>query len=531
VALSSDRVSGYLFLQDSNAKLPCEDNADVLTAVRLGWSVAEMRGRNWPAGPPGEGTPMPDHIDHALPLRIERSRTELRIEAQSVVAALAKRLHVDDFQPDQDFDRALNDQAKLLDHVRAPKVSQALQDALTVLRRPAAHTQTHTHGRGQAAPPVQAAQRALVILQAARADQQLVVVVQMDRAVTAAKEAVTDAEQQVWAAKGEPEKEKALETLARAQAVLRFAEDGKAGEANGLTTLDQLIGTLERAIQTGPDAAAQTGIEAILHAQQTVATAMHPPWEQLAELIWRFDAHVQDRLSAASETQAIGYQLGRGLAETYWALDPGEAMGSASWNFLLGKSRCGELSRMVGRLGSCWGEYTAPAIAGSVEVWEDVVKTPGWLGSPTTHSQQCLYSQTRRWYELIILGQDPTTLISPGALMKDYRTIGRALKLFWPQLAGIVFGLAFLAALLVLIAIGGASWEKTLYGILATVGLSAAGISGTLKNSAQAMLTRLRQDAYTDLVAIAVQTAPKPPHRRAVREAVNRRKLTTATPN
>ena len=51
-----------------------DDAHAVLSAVRLGWSVAEMRGRNWPDGPPGEVIGMPDHVDHPLPLRIERGR-------------------------------------------------------------------------------------------------------------------------------------------------------------------------------------------------------------------------------------------------------------------------------------------------------------------------------------------------------------------------------------------------------------------------------------------------------------------------
>ena len=73
-----------------------DDAYDVLSALRLGWSVAEMRGRNRPDGPSGEVTGMPDHVDHPLPLRIERGRTELRIEIQSVVAELARQLRVDD---------------------------------------------------------------------------------------------------------------------------------------------------------------------------------------------------------------------------------------------------------------------------------------------------------------------------------------------------------------------------------------------------------------------------------------------------
>ena len=41
-----------------------DDAYDVLSALRLGWSVAEMRGRNRPDGPPGEVVGMPDHLDH-----------------------------------------------------------------------------------------------------------------------------------------------------------------------------------------------------------------------------------------------------------------------------------------------------------------------------------------------------------------------------------------------------------------------------------------------------------------------------------
>jgi hypothetical protein len=77
----------------------------------------------------------------------------------------------------------------------------------------------------------------------------------------------------------------------------------------------------------------------------------------------------------------------------------------------------------------------------------------------------------------------------------------------------------------------GTSWEKTLSGILAAAGLSLAGLTGTLKNSAQAMLKRLRQDTYTDLVAIAVQTAPPPPGRSDLHKALSNRRLTPATPN
>ena len=57
------------------------------------------------------------------------------------------------------------------------------------------------------------------------------------------------------------------------------------------------------------------------------------------------------------------------------------------------------------------------------------------------------------------------------------------------------------------------------------VGLSLAGLTGTLKNAGQALTKRLRQDAYTDLVALAVQTAPTPPDKSALQKAIGHRVL------
>jgi hypothetical protein len=457
---------------------------DVLAALRLGWAVAEMRGRNRPDGPPGDVIGMPDHVDHPLPLRIERSRSELRIEIQSVVAELARELHVDTAPSGTSFSAVLGDQARLLAHMRALKAADALRQALGVLRQLDAADATET----------------------AR---------QVLAAGLAAQQAVVARRRQALAA---------AQFSHAAEATVQLEQASCAGEEAGQAALEQVIGTLT---QQGPEAAAR----AITHHQDELAGAARQPWAELAELLWQFDANVQDRLAAVSETQAIGYQLGRGLAETYWALDVSQQDGSAGWGFLLGERRCGELSRLTGRLAAYMGEYTASAIAGSLEVWKAVASTPGWLGDGTQTSQ-ALYSQIRRWYELIILGQDPTTLIGPAAFMRNYRLLARALKIFWPELVATAIGLAALVTLLLLINVGGAAaWAKTLSGVVAVVGLSLAGLTGTLKNSAQALLKRLRQDAYTNLVAVAVQTAPKPPDKSALQKAINRRGLTPATPN
>jgi hypothetical protein len=303
------------------------------------------------------------------------------------------------------------------------------------------------------------------------------------------------------------------------------------GEQTGLLVLRASITALQNAIATHPATAKQAGLAALKAGLRTITDASTEAWEVLAELLWKFDAHIQDELTAAVETRAIGYQLGRGLAETYWALDPGRDNGATGWLFLLGQERCAELGRLVGRLGAYMGPYTAPAVAGTIVIWQSVAKTPEWRGEGKD-AQEALYRQTRRWFELIVLEQDPTTLIKPYQLMKNYRTVLRAFGLFLPQLIATIAGLGFLGTLLFLLSNDSkVAWAQTLAGILAAVGLSYAGLTGTLKSSAQAMLTRLRQDAYTDLVTLAVQTAPPPKKKSQLQRALDQRRLTPVTPN
>ncbi len=117
----------------------------------------------------------------------------------------------------------------------------------------------------------------------------------------------------------------------------------------------------------------------------------------------------------------------------------------------------------------------------------------------------------RRWYQLVILGQDPTTLIRPYAKLTGLRGIGRAARLFWPQL--VLFVTAFGLATAYFIVVGGSApdWVSSL---LATSGFGvfvAAGVLARGQSAAQRLLTRLRQDAYTDLVAVSLTAVPERP--------------------
>ncbi len=368
--------------------MPAPEDADeVVFALRLGWYIAEVRGRNWPAGPQPPGDELPHGGDHSLPLRIERTAAELRAEAQAVLCKLSGELQVD--------------------------------------------TVTIEHQEQSATAVIEQQARAL--------------------------------------------------------------------------------------------AAAEPGSEASAAA-----------WNALSAAIYELDSHAQDTLAAQSDMRAAAYQLGRGLAEAYWALDPGAGCAPSTpqcWEFLLGEQRCQELARLAGRLGGYFNPYCAPAVAGTLQLWQSIASDPAWRKGAQDH----LYRQGRRWYELLVLGQDPSTLIPPYALLRDWRAASHALRALWIQIvtAAISIGLVIALISLILGGTGGpaAAALKAIFGVVGVVGLSTAGIQAGLKTSAQGLLSRLRQDAYTDLVASAVAEAPGKPGARSPRKAVvaevRKRTLTT----
>jgi hypothetical protein len=58
---------------------------------------------------------------------------------------------------------------------------------------------------------------------------------------------------------------------------------------------------------------------------------------------------------------------------------------------------------------------------------------------------------------------------------------------------------------------GVSSAVKTLLAALGIAGFSVAGLAAKVQNEAQALVKRLKQDAYTDLIGLAITTAPLPP--------------------
>jgi len=442
-----------------------DDAEKVLTAIKLGWLMAEVHGRNRPDAPPGADAKLPGPPGHALPLRIELTPTESRIEAQLVLGSRARDLGVDAGGANQgSYSEAIDAQAEALAEARA---GGAAAGAIA--------------GRGAAA---------------------------------------------VGAA------------VAPGGAIAPAA----APTPDGAAAADGAAPVAAAPVAAAPVAAAPVAAAPVAAAPVAAAVpAAGDPaaqWDALQELIFKFDEHIQDTLATGSDTVASGYQLGRALAEPYWALNPTLDTDDSpeAWGFLLGSNRCSEMSRLAGRLGDYFHPYTAAAIAGSVQIWKHVAEDKTWR----TNADDYLYRQTRHWYELLVMRQDPTTLVQPYALTRSYRMIIRALRIFWPELLGVAVAAAALSGFVVLLGEHKVnSLLNSALGLIAITGFTTAGLVAKMKNQAQAMVTRLRQDVYTDLVAVAITTAPpipsvpSRPSRQNARlvKMTRERKITPVTPN
>jgi hypothetical protein len=162
--------------------------------------------------------------------------------------------------------------------------------------------------------------------------------------------------------------------------------------------------------------------------------------------------------------------------------------------------------RLAGRLGVYFSPYCLPAVAGTVRRWQSIASDPD--RREIAYGQ--LYRQIRRWYDLLILTQDPATLIKPYGLGASWRVSRRALRALWVQVLTAAISLALMAAAITFAAGGFSSaFVQAAAGAAGVAGLTTAAGQAWLKNSAHQLLPRLRQDAYTDLITAAIMEAPR----------------------
>lgn len=238
-------------------------------------------------------------------------------------------------------------------------------------------------------------------------------------------------------------------------------------------------------------------------------------WPNVAHEFYELDAHIQDTL-VLQASQATGYQLGRGLADIYWALRPvceSNAMGS--WEFLLGPKRCETLRRLAARLTSYVGSQVLAAIDGPLERWSQLAASPGQRDHPDVQTD--LYNQGLLWRDLIRGERSTADLQAPGktktsATAEVWKDLGlyrmAALNLKAP-LIGAVISIALLVAGASLLAAGsGSAAVTTLIGILGALGLTSAGLYARAKAEVTSLLTNLSQTVETERIRQAANLCP-----------------------
>jgi hypothetical protein len=144
--------------------------------------------------------------------------------------------------------------------------------------------------------------------------------------------------------------------------------------------------------------------------------------------------------------------------------------------------------------------------------------------------------QLRRWYELLVIGQDPSTLVKPSSIFHHFKMTFKALQAFIPQAVLVVISFGGVIALSFLSTYGKTSaWTNTLIGLVSATGITIAGAQAKLKNSAQALLSRISDDTYTELIAADLVEIPPMPGvspakmRSTTISLIRERSLTTAT--
>lgn len=169
-------------------------------------------------------------------------------------------------------------------------------------------------------------------------------------------------------------------------------------------------------------------------------------WNQLTEAIYEWDAAIQDEL-VLKPRLAAGYQLGRGLSETYWNLHPeiDNALDFRSWTFLLGDHRRATLITLLRRLAIYVDPLTVPAVMTSLEGWSRVAADRRWRGA--ADAREVLGEQVLLWRDLIRGEQRPEDLDLRGrSAFSALGVLVPLVRALHPQLA--LAGIA-VAALLV----------------------------------------------------------------------------------
>ena len=234
-------------------------------------------------------------------------------------------------------------------------------------------------------------------------------------------------------------------------------------------------------------------------------------WNALTEGFYNWDKQIQDTLTLWPLLSAA-YQLGRGLAETYWELDPAvtDPHDSRSWDVVLGPERVLALKRATARLSAFVDPLTIPAVSISLDAWAEVASSPRWREVRSARRE--LFHQGLLWRDLIRGERRPADLAVQRGLAGRVGVILPFFRSFWPQ---ILIAIAAVVALVLgashLAGASGSKSSNTVVSILGGLGITSAGLYARAKATATSTFDALRQRFEADRVGDAATLRPKPP--------------------
>lgn len=235
-------------------------------------------------------------------------------------------------------------------------------------------------------------------------------------------------------------------------------------------------------------------------------------WPEIADKLYRLDAQIQDTL-VIQGSQAAAYQLGRGLADTYWALYPNrrqEEMGS--WSNVLGQERYDALIRQALRLSPEIGPLVLAAVGGPLEQWRQLASVASRRDADGV--LEALYGQGLLWRDLIRGERQPGDLKQPGA--KDvWSDLGLYKSVFVTLRAPILLGSAAAAALVLGAALLAShkanSGLRTAISVIGALGVTTASLYARAKADLTSLLATVRQTVQLERVRRAANECPEVP--------------------
>jgi hypothetical protein len=245
-------------------------------------------------------------------------------------------------------------------------------------------------------------------------------------------------------------------------------------------------------------------------------------WEAAAEAIYYWDEQIQDGLGVSAELLAA-YQLGRGLAEAFWALNPdapepqtkptlastASPPDPGSWEFLLGPRRQQMLGAYLGLLEGAFAPLTGSAVRGPLTNWCALVAA-GQVRNGSETALLALRGQLRNWRDVLLGARDPISFAKGFGLRLALRQALRVAQTLPLETFLLLGGIALMAAAGYAL---GSDTTRTGTAVAASVlgffGVTGAGLLARAKAQAAVLSVHLREAFYRDLVEAQATVLPK----------------------